>query len=341
MTVRVAVVGASGYSGGELAAFLASHRGAELAGLYSGPGGAGSPLASVHPRLAFRAGPGVLPFSLERALDRRPDAVFLATPNEASASLAKDFLAAGCRVIDLSGAFRLREAADYPRWYGFTHPAPELLAGAVYGLTEWCDPSSLCEARLVANPGCYATSVLLALKPIAARLAPDRPIVCDAKSGVSGAGKKSELAWSFAEVAGNFKAYGAGTHRHEPEIRAALGLSDDAELTFVAHLLPVVRGILTTLHVSFAAPVTAPALHEALAAAYRDSTIVSVRAPGDLPELRHVVGTPRAEIGFALLPGARRAVIVSVLDNLLKGAASQAVQNFNRAFGFDDTEGLS
>lgn len=341
MTARVAVVGASGYSGGELTAILASHPGVELSGLYSSPGGAASSLASIHPRLAGRAGPGVLPFDLARALDRRPDAVFLATPNEASAALAKDFLAAGTRVIDLSGAFRLKDAHDYPGWYGFAHPAPELLGGAVYGLTEWCAPDALRESRLVANPGCYATSVLLALKPLAGLLASDRPIVCDAKSGVSGAGKKSEVAWSFAELAGNFKAYGAGTHRHEPEIRAALGLSPDAELTFVAHLLPVVRGILTTLHVSFARPVTADGLHEALAAPYAGSKIVSVRAPGDLPELRHVVGTPRAEIGFALLPGSRRAVIVSVLDNLLKGAASQAVQNFNRALGFEETEGLS
>lgn len=341
MTARVAVVGASGYSGAELTAILASHPGVELAGLYSSPGGAAAPLDSVHPRLAGHAGPGVLPFSLEAALDRRPEVVFLATPNETSAALAKDFLAAGTRVIDLSGAFRLRDGADYPRWYGFVHPAPELLGEAVYGLTEWCPEKALRTARLVANPGCYATSVLLALKPLADLLDPDRPIVCDAKSGVSGAGKKSDVAWSFAEVAGNFKAYGAGTHRHEPEIRAALGLPSEAELTFVAHLLPVVRGILTTLHVSFARPVTAEALHEALDAPYRDTEIVSVRAPGDLPELRHVVGTARAEIGFALLPGSRRAVIVSVLDNLLKGAASQAVQNFNRALGLAEMEGLS
>jgi N-acetyl-gamma-glutamyl-phosphate reductase len=334
-------VGASGYSGGELAAILAGHRGVEIAGLYSGPGGAASPLGSVHPRLAGRTGPGVLPFDRDAALDRRPDAVFLATPHEASAALAKDFLAAGVRVIDLSGAFRLQDTADYPHWYGFAHPAPELLPGAVYGLTEWCSADALSQARLVANPGCYATSVLLALKPLAGLLAADRPIVCDAKSGVSGAGRKSDVAWSFAELAGNFKAYGAGTHRHEPEIRAALGLSPDAELTFVAHLLPVVRGILTTLHVSFARPISAEALHDALSAPYRGSRIVSVRAPGELPELRHVVGTPRAEIGFALLPGARRAVIVCVLDNLLKGAASQAVQNLNRALGYEDTEGLS
>jgi len=341
VTARVAVVGASGYSGGELAAILASHAGAELAGLYSSPGGAGQPLGAVHPRLAGRVGPGVLPFDRERALDRRPDFVFLATPHEASAALAKDFLAAGSRVIDLSGAFRLQDPSDYPRWYGFTHPAPELLAQAVYGLPEWCPDQALRGARLIANPGCYATSVLLALKPLAGLLAPDRPIVCDAKSGVSGAGRKSDAAWSFAEVAGNFKAYGAGTHRHEPEIRDVLGLAPGAELTFVAHLLPVVRGILTTLHVSFANPLTAEALHEALAAPYEGSKIVAVRAPGDLPELRHVVETPRAEIGFALLPGARRAVIVCVLDNLLKGAASQAVQNFNRALGYDDTEGLA
>jgi N-acetyl-gamma-glutamyl-phosphate reductase len=179
----------------------------------------------------------------------------------------------------------------------------------------------------------------LALKPLAGLLAPGQPVICDSASGVSGAGKKSEVAWSFAELAGNFKAYGVGVHRHEPEMRQGLGLSEQDPFVFVPHLLPAVRGLLSTIHVSLAKPATP----EGIAAAYRryDKTpFVKVRPAGELPELKEVVGTPRCEIGFALLPGSRQAVVVSAIDNLLKGAASQAIQNMNRLFGFAETEGL-
>ena len=207
-------------------------------------------------------------------------------------------------------------------------------------MTEWCD-GELSGARLVANPGCYPTSVLLALKPLLPLLAPGQAVVCDSKSGVSGAGKKSEVAYSFSELDGNFKAYGVGVHRHEPEMRQGLGLAEDAPFVFVPHLLPTVRGILSTIHVSFDQPVAPETLGRAYAAAYSATPFVSVRPAGELPELKDVVGTPRAEIGFSVLPGGRQAVLVSVIDNLLKGAASQALQNMNRVFGFPETEGLS
>ena len=216
-------------------------------------------------------------------------------------------------------------------------PSPDLLAEAVYGLTEWCGPE-LRGARLVANPGCYPTSVLLALKPLLPLLDPAASVIADSKSGVSGAGKKSDVAFSFSELAGNFKAYGVGTHRHEPEMRQELGFSADAPFVFVPHLLPVVRGILSTLHVTFRAGV-GPSDVAGAYARYADAPFVSVRPAGELPDLASVVGTPRAEIGYALLPGGR-AVVVSAIDNLLKGAASQAVQNMNRVFGFPETEGL-
>lgn len=337
---RVSIVGATGYAGGELAALLARHAGSVWAGIFSGRGGDAAPFGSLHPRLAGVSGPDVVPFSLDALVGGDPQFVFLATPHEVSAEIVPGILARlpGARVVDLSGAFRLR-GDDYPRWYGFEHPCPGLLPEAVYGLTEWCN-GELESARLVANPGCYATSALLALKPIAALLDPDRAIVCDSKSGVSGAGKRSDLAYSFTELFGNSKAYAAGTHRHEPEIARHFD-GGRAELSFVPHLLPIPRGILSTLHVAFARAVSPVDLAEAYDRAYGGRRLVRVLPAGELPDLKSVVGTPRAEIGYALLPGGRRAVLVCVLDNLLKGAASQAVQNFNRMAGFPEEEGLT
>jgi N-acetyl-gamma-glutamyl-phosphate reductase len=339
---RAAIVGVTGYSGAELCALLARHHHVEIVSVFSSgrKDTRAVPFARLHPLLGGSTGPDAEPFSLERLHATRPDVAFLATPNETSAELAAKILEAGTKVIDISGAFRLRDATAYPKWYGFEHPAPWLLAEAVYGLTEWCG-SELSGARLVANPGCYPTSILLALKPVLPLLARGQAVICDSVSGVSGAGKKSDVAYSFSEVEGNFKAYGVGVHRHEPEMRQGLGLSADAPFVFVPHLLPTVRGILSTLHVSFVKPQTPDVLAAVYERAYGATPFVRVRAAGELPELRDVVGTPRAEIGFALLPGGRRGVLVSVIDNLLKGAASSAVQNMNRVFGHPETEGLA
>jgi N-acetyl-gamma-glutamyl-phosphate reductase len=312
----VAIAGATGYAGSELQRLLARHPHATIAGAYSSES-----------------------FSLAALVAAKPDVVFLATPNEASAELVPEILDAGIKVIDLSGAFRLGEPGLYPSWYGFAHARPELLGEAVYGLTEWCN-GELKKARLVANPGCYPTSILLALRPLTYLLDRSQPVICDAKSGVSGAGKKSELAYSFTELFGNFKAYGVGTHRHEPEIRQELHLGERTTLVFVPHLLPTVRGILSTMHVGFVNPVTAADLMHLYVDAYGAAPFVRVLPAGQLPELKNVVNTPYCDIGFTLLQGGRRAVIVSVIDNLLKGAASQAVQNFNRMFGYAETEGL-
>lgn len=337
---RVSVVGATGYSGAELCVLLAKHPRVTLAGAFSSSGGAAMPFSALHSALRGVAGPEVIPFAEGALAAGRPDVVFLATPNETSAALAPGLLAAGAAVVDLSGSFRLKEASAYPKWYGFTHPAPELLAKAVYGIPELSD-GELAGARLVANPGCYPTSVLLALAPVRSLLDPAQAVVCDSASGVSGAGKKSELAYSFAELSGNCKAYGVGTHRHEPEMRQQLGLSKDAPFVFVPHLLPTVRGILSTLHVAFSEPQTNETLAWAFASVYGDAAFVDVLPAGKLPELKDVVGTPRAAIGYVLLAGGTRAVLVSAIDNLLKGAASQAVQNFNRVWGFAETEGLA
>lgn len=315
-STRVAIAGATGYAGQELEKILSHHPHAEIVASYSSSS-----------------------FSLEALVAAKPDVAFLATPNETSAEIAPAILDAGIKVIDLSGAFRLGEPGLYPSWYGFDHPRPSLLKEAVYGLPELCN-GELKKARLVANPGCYPTSILLALRPLTFILDRDQPVICDSKSGVSGAGKKADVAYSFAELFGNFKAYGVGKHRHEPEIRQGLKLGERTSLVFVPHLLPTVRGIYSTMHVAFAHPVTAEELQATYAEAYAEAPFVRVLPAGKVPELKDVVNTPYAEIGFTLLQGGKRAVIVSVIDNLLKGAASQAVQNFNRMCGYDEREGL-
>lgn len=314
--IRVAIAGATGYAGVELEKILTRHGHARIVAAFS----SGS-------------------FSLEALFASEPDVVFLATPNEVSAEVAPAILDRGIRVIDLSGAFRLGEPSLYPSWYGFTHARPELLGEAVYGLPEWCN-GELAKARLVANPGCYPTSILLALRPLTYLLDRTQPVICDSKSGVSGAGKKADVAYSFSELFGNFKAYGVGQHRHEPEIRQGLHLGERATLVFVPHLMPTVRGIYSTMHVAFANAVTAEELTGIYADAYEKAPFVRILPAGKIPELNDVVNTPYAEIGFQLLNGGRRAVVVSVIDNLLKGAASQAVQNFNRMHGYAETEGL-
>ncbi len=331
---EVAVVGATGYSGAELTTILARHPHVSIAGLFSSTGGATGPVSPSRPDLIAE------PFAIEKLIAAAPSVAFLATPNEVSADLAPKLLDAGIRVIDLSGAFRLRDPGLYPTWYGFTHERPELLAEAVYGLTEFCN-GDLVKARLVANPGCYPTSIVLALRPLTYLIDRAQPVIIDAKSGVSGAGKKSDLAWSFAEVAGNFKAYSVGNHRHEPEIRVGLRLGDRAPLVFVPHLLPTIRGILSTMHIAFTNPMTADDISSIYQATFAHAPFVNVLPAGVLPELKNVVNTPRAEIGFTLLHGGRRAVVISVIDNLLKGAASQAIQNFNRMCGYDEAEGLA
>jgi N-acetyl-gamma-glutamyl-phosphate reductase len=337
--IRVSVVGAAGYSGAEAVRLLARHPGVALSGLFGSPGGKGAIFGDLHADLAGLSGPDVVPFSDDALLGGRPDVAILATPNEVSAGLAPRLLSAGIRVVDVSGAFRLRDAALYPRWYGFEHPAPELLGQAVYGLTEWCG-EELAGARLVANPGCYPTSVLLALKPLVPLLATDQPTLVTSASGVSGAGRKADLTHSFCEVAGSYRAYSVGTHRHEPEMRQELGLAAEAAFTFVPHLLPLVRGILSTIHVSFGAPITDVEIAGRYGQAYAGRPFVRVHPAGRLPDLKEVIGTPRAHVGWKLLGGGRRAIVVSAIDNLLKGAASQAVQNLNRVFGRPETEGL-
>jgi N-acetyl-gamma-glutamyl-phosphate reductase len=268
--------------------------------------------------------------------------VFLATPPEVSMELAPLMLDAGARVIDLSGAFRLGTVENYQTWYKATHTQPELLAEAVYGLPEYCR-QRIPNARLVANPGCYPTAANLAIRPLLEAGAVDRTagVVCDAKSGVSGAGRKATLNNSFCEVTENFSVYSVLNHRHVPEVLQASGL-EEREFSFTAQLLPLDRGILETIY--FRTSGTSIASAEDLLAIYQKhyaaEPFIRLYNPGHMPNLHGVARTNFCDIGVTLDARTGRAVVVSAIDNLVKGAAGQAVQNMNLMLGFAETEGL-
>ncbi len=273
--------------------------------------------------------------------DAALELIFLATPANVSMQLAPAMLAAGARVVDLSGAFRFRDAATYARWYNEEHTAPELLPEAVYGLPEFCR-SSIAGARFVANPGCYPTAANLALKPLLEAGAIDLAcgIVCDAKSGVSGAGRKPTLKTAFCEVTGNFSAYALLNHRHVPEVLTVCGLAE-RDFSFTAQLLPLARGILETIYFRPARAAGAEELLAIYRARYSGESFIRLYAPGEAPDLAAVQNTNLCAIGVQCDASTGRAVVVAALDNLVKGAAGQAMQNMNLMLGFPETDGLS
>jgi N-acetyl-gamma-glutamyl-phosphate reductase len=265
--------------------------------------------------------------------------VFLATPADVSMELAPWMLDAGAKVVDLSGAFRLRTPENYRRWYKEEQTQPALLAEAAYGLPEFCR-ERVRTARLVANPGCYPTAANLAIKPLVEAGVIDRKagIVCDAKSGISGAGRKPSLKTSFCEVADNFSAYSILDHRHVPEVLLTSGL-EESEFSFTAQLLPLDRGILETIYFRTAAA-SAAELAAIYGKKYVGEPFIRVYDPGHVPDLHAVQRTNFCDIGVKLDPATGRAVVVSAIDNLVKGAAGQALQNMNLALGYPETEGL-
>jgi len=331
---RACILGASGYTGRELARLLQHHPALELDGFMSArePNQDGTGEKPEPPDLEVDR--PVEPLDWKRV--ERADGVFLCTPHGTSAELARRCLALGKHVVDLSADFRLKDPANYARTYGHAHVAPELLPRAVYGLTERAR-DAVASARLVANPGCYPTSILLALQPLlAAGLVDVRaPIVCDSKSGTSGAGKTPSARTLFGNVHENFLAYGVGTHRHGPEIRQELGLEN---VVFTPHLLPVFRGILSTIYVTPNAGVSAASARACLAAAYAGERFVRVFERG-LPELNRVQLTNECHIAAA--DSGPCLVLVSAIDNLVKGASGQALQNMNLMLGLEETAGLA
>ncbi len=268
------------------------------------------------------------------------DLVFLATPPGASIELAPALLESGVKVIDLSGAFRLRDAETYALWYKEEHSASALFSEAVYGLPEFYR-DHIAQARLVANPGCYPTAANLAIRPLIRSGVVDRTcgIVCDAKSGVSGAGRYPSLNNSFCEVAENFSVYGFSRHRHVPEVLQNSCLAQ-REFTFTAQLLPLDRGILETVYLRTQRIQSNEHLLSIYQEAYADEPFVRLYAPGKVPDLRGVQRTNFCDIGFVFDSDTQRATIVAAIDNLGKGAAGQAVQNMNLMLGFDETEAL-
>jgi N-acetyl-gamma-glutamyl-phosphate reductase len=266
--------------------------------------------------------------------------VFLATPPEVSMELAPAMLGAGARVVDLSGAFRLRTPENYTAWYKEPHTQPGLLAEAAYGLPEFCR-ERIPGARLVANPGCYPTAANLAIRPLVEAGAVDRAagIVCDAKSGVSGAGRKPSLKTSFCEVTENFSAYSILKHRHVPEVLEISGLAE-GEFSFTAQLLPLDRGILETIYFRAVGLASAEELLAIYEKRYAGEPFIRLYNPGHTPDLRGVARTNFCDIGITLDARSGRAVVVSAIDNLVKGAAGQAVQNMNLMLGYPETEGL-
>jgi N-acetyl-gamma-glutamyl-phosphate reductase len=351
-TVQTAVVGVTGYAGAELVRLLLHHprlkgRPPVFAGRMDAGETArgGTPLGEIHPELADSKGSGQLrlqPFSWDLLTDLDVQVLFLATPHEQARTWVPEALSRGLRVIDLSGAWRLNEAANRAV-YNFEDEgsieAMNVQAQAVYGMPE-LHRAKIAGAKLVSNPGCYATSVILAVKPLveAGIVDLDHGIVADAKSGVSGAGKAPTAKTHFMYAADNLSAYGVFSHRHTGELVEQIGIEAHS-ITFTPHLLPIPRGILSTIYVRFRKAQTRAGIAHVYHSFFTGSPMVRLHDSG-LPQIRHSVHTNYADIGFQLDPDGHRAVIVSCLDNLLKGASSQAVQNLNVMLGWDEAEGL-
>ena len=334
--IKVGIVGGTGYTGVELLRLLALHPNAELTVITS-RGEAGLPVADMFPSLRAFVN---LTFSDPAQVDLSVcDVVFFATPNGIAMQQTKELLAKGVRVIDLAADFRIKDIATWEKWYGMTHACPELVAEAVYGLPE-INREKIKHAKLVANPGCYPTAVQLGFMPLLESGAIDPTfLIADAKSGVSGAGRKAEVHALLAEAGDNFKAYSVSGHRHLPEISQGLKTMANKAvgLTFTPHLLPMIRGIHATLYAKLTKSVDLQKLFEAR---YANELFVDVLPKGSHPETRSVRGSNQCRIAVHQPQGGDTVVILSVIDNLVKGAAGQAVQNMNIMFGFNETTGL-
>jgi len=352
--IQTAVVGVGGYAGMELARILLRHPQLKgVAPVFAGrpetatsPTAAPIPLTAIHPRLMDNNGAAALvvePFSWELFESRGVKVLFLATPHEQSREWVPEALDRGIRVIDLSGAWRLNDSANRAV-YKFddeeSGAAVATQAKSVYGMPE-LHRDEIPHASLIANPGCYATSIILALKPLvkAAWIDLDRGIVCDSKSGVSGAGKAPTAKTHFMYAADNLSAYGVFGHRHTGELLEQLQLSP-AQIIFTPHLLPIPRGILSTIYVGFKNSMQPEQIQACFDEFYRHSPMVRIFSNGELPQIQYSAYTNFCDIGFQLAKDGKRCVIVSCLDNLLKGAAGQAVQNLNLMCGWNEAEGL-
>ena len=334
MAKRVGIVGFRGHSGEELVQILGRHSGVELFLMDHRSDASGKPMpigAKLPPRTTATA---------EAVKAEGIECVFLATPADVSMELAAQFIGAGAKVVDLSGAFRLGTVENFKHWYKEEHTQPELLKEAVYGMPE-LSRENIASARLIANPGCYPTCASLAIMPLVRSGVADLSagIVCDAKSGVSGAGKKPSLKTAFCEVTENFSAYSLLDHRHVPEVLMNTGLTLE-QFSFTAQLIPIHRGILETIYFKAPGLNSAAELLEIYTKYYGNEPFVRLYQPPAVPDIAAIARTNFCDIGFAFNASTKRGVIVTAEDNLVKGAAGQAVQNMNLMLGFSETEGL-
>lgn len=333
-------MGASGYTGAELARILCGHPGVEIA-VATSRQHAGIPLAEVYPHLRGKVDVVCENVDMDQ-LPGRADLFFLAVPHQTAMSLVPAFLEAGKKVVDLSADFRIHDAAVYEKWYQ-PHSATQYLAEAVYGLPELYR-QQVRAARLVANPGCYPTSIILGLAPLLkAGVIDPASLICDSKSGVSGAGRGANLGSLYCEMGEGFKAYKVGAHRHTPEIEQEVSAlaGQPVVLSFTPHLVPMSRGILSTIYAKTTAELTDAAVTALYEEAYADEPFVRLCPGGTYPATQYVRGSNCCDIGFKLDRRTGRIVVLSAIDNLVKGAAGQAVQNMNLACGFPEGQGLA
>lgn len=343
--VRVGVAGATGLTGAELLRWLLGHPYVEVTAVASSGGErAGMPLGDLVPALAGRC-PLVCEAPDPKRLAARCDVVCLALPHTVSMELVPGLLAGGARVIDLSADYRLKEARLFERWYGARHADPAHLTDAVYGLPEF-HRAAIRTARLVANPGCYPTSVLLGLAPLIRQrlVASGEPIIVDAKSGVTGAGRKVSAEYLFSAVNENLRPYKVEAHQHTPEVEqeiAAWAREGAGPVVFVPHLVPMNRGLLSTIYVRLRRPMEAGALVQLFRRFYAEEPFVRVKAIGQVPQTGDTLATNYCDLGIAVRTRPPLAIVLSAIDNLGKGAATQAVHNLNIMCGFAETAGLA
>ena len=337
--IKVGIVGGTGYTGVELLRLLSQHPNVELTAITSRKED-GLPVADMFPNLRGRV---KLAFSTpEKANLADCDVVFFATPHGVAMAQAQELLAAGTRIIDLAADFRLQDTATFERWYKMPHSCPDILAESVYGLVE-LNREAVAKARVVGNPGCYPTTVLLGLAPLLENgLVDTQTLIADCKSGVSGAGRKAEVGTLFSEASDNFKAYGVAGHRHHPEITEQLEklAGGKVGLTFVPHLVPMIRGMFSTLYARIRPEALGTDFQALYEKRYADEAFVDVMPAGSQPETRSVRGSNNLRIAVQRPGNGDLLIVLVIQDNLVKGASGQAVQNMNLMFGLPESAGL-
>ncbi|NLI68268.1 MAG: N-acetyl-gamma-glutamyl-phosphate reductase [Bacilli bacterium] len=339
--MKVAIVGATGYGGLELVRMLKNHPHVSIHSIHASSQ-FGEPLTNTYPHMEKFMNMQLEPVNVEK-LAEEVDLVFTATPSGVARELAPQFIEKGVKVIDLSGDFRIKDQEAYRQWYGLEPSDKRLLEEAVYGLSEWLDVEHLNDKKLIANPGCFPTGVLLGLIPLVKEnIVDEQSIIVDAKTGVSGAGKGLSPAVHFSETNENFKIYKVNRHQHTPEIEQGLRMFNEhvEAITFSTHLAPMTRGIMATIYANAKVAVNQKQLIALFKEAYEGDFFVRVRDEGDFPATKEVYGSNFCDIGVAYDDRTGRITVVTVIDNLVKGASGQAVQNMNKWLGFDEKAGI-